>query len=162
MLEIYHNQKYNFLLKENTLDNIINRWKLNTRKFTKYNALDNMHINNKELILWDHRNLIIYLQNKKKELISEYFIWSHDQIISRTRIGNNFFIDGTFHTVPGFAQLLIFLFKDLIINEYIPCFYVLMSNRYEHLYNIVLKSIKDILTQNVLINLNIETIISDS
>ena len=162
LLDIYHKQKYNFILKENTLDNIINRWKLNTRKFTKYNALDNMYINNNELILWDHRNIVIYLQNKKKELTSEYFIWSHDQIISRARISNNFFIDGTFHTVPGFSQLLIILFKDLIINEYIPCFYILMSNRYEELYNIVLQSIKTILTQYDIINLNIETITSDS
>jgi len=37
-----------------------------------------------------------------------------------------------------------------------------MSNRYEELYNIVLQSIKTILTQYDIINLNIETITSDS
>ena len=39
--EIYNENKYNFNLKENTIKNIISRWKTNSLRFTKYNALDN-------------------------------------------------------------------------------------------------------------------------
>ena len=36
---IYNENNYNFALKENTIKNIIGRWKHNSLKFTKYNAL---------------------------------------------------------------------------------------------------------------------------
>ena len=41
LLNIYNKNKYNFKLKVNTVDNIINRWKSNSIKFTKYNAIEN-------------------------------------------------------------------------------------------------------------------------
>ena len=40
---IYNENKYNFLLKENTIKNIIGRWKNNSLKFTKYNAIENRY-----------------------------------------------------------------------------------------------------------------------
>lgn len=43
--------KYNFQLKENTIKNIIGRWKSNSLRFTKYNALENRYYKNNELIL---------------------------------------------------------------------------------------------------------------
>ena len=49
--EIYNENKYNFNLKENTIKNIISRWKTNSLRFTKYNALDNKFNKQKELIL---------------------------------------------------------------------------------------------------------------
>ena len=78
LLDIYNKEKCNFKLKENTIDNIINNWKSNSIKFSKYDALENYKNEENEIILWEHRTSIIYLPNKKKAIYSEYFIWSHD------------------------------------------------------------------------------------
>ena len=55
------------MLKENTIKNIIGRWKHNSLKFTKYNALEHRYNKNNELILWDYVNKVIYSSNKKKK-----------------------------------------------------------------------------------------------
>ena len=48
---IYNENHYYFQLKENTIKNIIGRWKSNSLRFTKYNAIENRYNKNKELIL---------------------------------------------------------------------------------------------------------------
>ena len=48
--EIYNENKQKFNLKENTIKNIISRWKTNSLRFTKYNALDNKFNKQKEFI----------------------------------------------------------------------------------------------------------------
>ena len=40
---IYNENKYNFHLKENTIKNIIGRWKNNSLRFTKYNSIENRY-----------------------------------------------------------------------------------------------------------------------
>ena len=82
-------------------------------------------------------------------------------MISHSRIAHHFFIDGTFHHPKNFQQLLIILFKDIIINEYIPCFFILMSHKNQQLYNLALQSVKTILTQYDIYTLKIETITTD-
>ena len=159
---IYNENNYNFALKENTIKNIIGRWKHNSLKFTKYNALEHRYNKNNELILWDYVNTVIYSSNKKNEIPSEYFIWSSNQMISRARISNHLFIDGTFHHPINFAQLLIILFKDVLLSQYIPCFYILMSNKSEILYDLIFKSIIRILTQNNLYHVTFQTITTDT
>ena len=72
------------------------------------------------------------------------------------------FIDATFHHPDKYSQLLIIIFKDIIISEYLPAFFILMSNKTEILYNQIFCSVKRILTQNNIYNLNIETITTDS
>ncbi len=61
--------KYNFQLKENTIKNIIGRWKSNSLRFTKYNALENRYYKNNELILWQYNKSTIYTSNKKIQYI---------------------------------------------------------------------------------------------
>ena len=63
---IYNENKYNFSLKENTIKNIIDNWKKNSLRFTKFNAIINNYNKNNELILWEHINTAIYVSNKKK------------------------------------------------------------------------------------------------
>ena len=82
MLQIYNENKYNFKLKENTIKNIIGRWKNISLRFTKYHAIENNLNKNGELILWDYTNTVIYTSNKKNPLSCEYFIWSTDPIIA--------------------------------------------------------------------------------
>ena len=64
--EIYNENKYDFKLKENTIKNIIGRWKLTSLRFTKYNAIENKYNKKGELILYDYSNTIIYISSKKK------------------------------------------------------------------------------------------------
>ena len=139
---IYNENKYSFKLKENTIKNIIGRWKANSLRFTKYNAIENKYNKNNELRLWEYNNSAIYISNKKNPINNEYFIWTSDQIIARARIANHLFIDGTFHHPINFTQLLIIIFKDIISSEYIPGFYILMSNKTEIIYDMVMKSLK--------------------
>ena len=83
--KIYNDNKYNFLLKPNTIKNIIGKWKSNSVRFTKINAIINQYNKEGELILWEHTNTVIYLSNKKNPLPSEYYIWSCNSMISRAR-----------------------------------------------------------------------------
>ena len=83
-------------------------------------------------------------------------------MIARTRISNHLFIDGTFHHPINYSELLIILFKDRIISQYIPCFYILMSNKTEILYDLVFKSVLRIMTQNKLYHIDFKTITTDT
>ena len=56
----------------------------------------------------------------------------------------------------------IIIFKDIISSDYIPGFYILMSNKTEIIYDMVFKSLKKILTQNGIYPLNIKTITTDT
>ena len=116
--EIYNENKYNFKLKENTIKNIIGRWKNNSLRFTKYSAIENKNNKKGELRLYDYTNTIIYTSNKKNPISAEYFIWTSDQIIARIRKCKHFFIDSTFHHPKNYTQLMIIIFKDFITSEY--------------------------------------------
>ena len=160
--DIYNNNNYNFKLKETTIKNIIGRWKQNSLRFTKYNAIENKKNKNGDLILWDYQNTFIYLSNKKNPVNAEYYIWTSDQIIARCRQTHHLFIDATFHHPKDFTQLLIIIFKDIISSKYYPGFFILMSNKTEILYDLIFKSVKRILTQFNLYKLQIESITTDS
>ena len=121
----------------------------------------NIYNDKKELILWDHGNPIIYTSEKLNPIPSEYFIWSHNSLIARTRYSNNLYIDGTYHHPKDFAVLIVILFKDIITKERFPCFFILLSNTKEQLYLIVLKSIRNIISQNNIYKLNLSTITTD-
>ena len=54
------------------------------------------------------------------------------------------------------------IFKDIIGADYIPGFYILMSNKTEILYNMVFKSLIKILTQNNIYKLELKTITTDT
>ena len=77
---IYNKNKYNFLLKQNLIKNIIGKWKSNSLRFTKFKTITNQYKKDGELILLDDTNTIIYL-NKKNLIPSEYYIWSCNAMI---------------------------------------------------------------------------------
>ena len=134
---IFNEIKYDFLLKENTIKNIIGRWKKNSLRFTKYNAIENRNNKNNELILWEYNNNAILASIKKNLFPIEYFIWTSNQMIERARLSKHLFIDATFHHPIGFAQLLITIIKEVVSSEYMPCFFILMSNKTEILYDMI-------------------------
>ena len=63
--ELYNESNYDFKLKENTIKNIIGRWKLTSLRFTKYSAIENKYNKKGELILFNYTNTIIYTSSKK-------------------------------------------------------------------------------------------------
>ena len=50
-------------------------------------------------------------------------------------------IDSTFHNPINYEQLLVVLFKEIIISQMLPGFFILMSHKNEILYDIIFKSI---------------------
>ena len=75
---------YKFAFKENTIKNIIGRWKHNSLKFTKYNALELRYNKNNELILWYYVNTVIYSSSKKIKfrqniLFGQVIKWYHEK-----------------------------------------------------------------------------------
>ena len=83
-------------------------------------------------------------------------------MIARERKSFYYFIDPTWHRPKGYAQLFIILFKDNIIKEKIPLFFILMSNKKEESYKRVFNSIIEILTQNFIYDLPLKSITTDS
>ena len=160
--QIYNENKYNFKLKENTIKNIIGRWKNNSLRFTKYSAIENKRNKKGELRLFDYTNTTIYTSNKKNPITAEYFIWTSDQIISRLRKSKHLFIDSTFHHPKYYSQLMIIIFKDFITSEYYPGLFVLMSNKTEILYDLIFKSINRLISQQDIYELDIDTITTDT
>ena len=160
--ELYNESNYDFKLKDNTIKNIIGRWKLTSLRFTKYSAIENKYNKKGDLILFDYSNTIIYTSSKKNPLNSEYFIWSSDSIIARIRKSNHLFIDATFHHPKDYSQLLIIIFKDFISSEYYPGFFILMSNKTEILYDLIFKSLIRIITQQNIYDISFRTITTDT
>ena len=131
----YNNKKYKFAINNNLLSNIISKWKIKTNKFTKYSIFDNKYDYQNQLILREYR--VIYSPHKhKKNLFNEYIIWGNNENIKRFRKTKNIFIDGTFHHPPGFLQMIIIMYKDIITDLKIPGFYILSFNsNYSNSYN---------------------------
>ena len=102
------------------------------------------------------------LVTKKIPLLQNIFIWSTESIISRARVANHLFVDATFHHPKDYEELIIIIFKDIIIHDYLPGFYILVSNKSEQMYDIVLRTIYRILSQNNMYMLNIKTITTDT
>ena len=115
-----------------------------------------------ELILWKYKTLFLYTKNKSKPFKAEYFIWLLDNIIARGRISFYYFFVGTWYTPPDYAQLFIILFKDSIIKEKLPLFFILMSHIYEELYYKIFVSVFEILSQNYICELPLKSITADT
>ena len=71
---IYNENKYNFLLKENTIKNIVGRWKKDSLRFTIFNAIIIKYNKKNKLILWDQGNTILYVSIKKIDYCRIYYL----------------------------------------------------------------------------------------
>ena len=125
-------------------NNIIQKWKNNSIKFTKYQCLENPYDNEKELYLREHIVKYTYLKKKENIIQIEYFIWANDVNISHIRKSKNIFLDATFHVPYAFSQCLILLYKDIITGEKYPGIYTVMNKKNYKIYILVLESIYNI------------------
>jgi hypothetical protein len=78
------------------------------------------------------------------------------------RESDQYHFDTTWYKPNGFSQILIWLFHDSISLEKIAGVYVIMNCKYEILYTKIFKSIKNILTQNNILELKVKYLNSDS
>ena len=100
------------------------------------------------------------LYNKTEKL--EYIIWANEENLRRIRLSHYLFIDGTFHHPIEFKQLLIIMYHDIVSDLNIPGIYILINGKSEKFYDIAFQSVIDIITDYDKININIDTIVTDS
>ena len=162
MKKIYNNHSYTFPLDNNLISNIISKWKNSSVNFTKYTCLKNQYDYNKNLILREFRTVNLEADNKKSILQLDYIIWCNNENLKRIRKSHHLYIDATFHHPPDYKQLLIIMYKDIITNLKIPAFYILMNGKKEIFYNIVFESIINIITDFRKIDIEINSVVSDS
>ena len=122
---LYNDKKYtfDFSMNDNMLSNIITKWKNNNMRFTKASILSEIKDYNNRLILREYRIIPLEFGNRKlRKNHLEYVIWANSENILRLKVSKNLFIDDTFHHTKEFYQLLIIMYKDIIINLKIPFF----------------------------------------
>ena len=81
-----------------------------------------------------------------QQILFESFIFGNDFFLQKFRNSENLFIDGAFHIVPEFIQLLIIMYLDKEIKRKIPALFVLMNSKCENTYLVVLTSFIELLS----------------
>ena len=160
--DIYNEHKFTFSLNDNTLSNIITKWKNTTFKYNKTTILFNRYDYENSLILRDYITIYIETDKRKKPINIECTIWGNDENIGRMRKSKHYFIDVKFRHPPEFSQLLIVIYRDIISELKIPGLYYLMNNKIEVSYDIIFNSIINIIKQFRIYDLDIVTIVTDS
>ena len=137
---ILNKYKLDCKMTENKIKNMIQKWKLNSQKFTKFLFLTDIKTFDDQNLLQNHS--CKYFTYKNKRIFFEYYIWGNDFFINRCRLSNYIFIDGTFHVPPVFTETLIIMYYDNNIEKKIPAFYILMNSKTECAYNEIFKILK--------------------
>ena len=158
--KIYNSNNYDFPINNNIMSNIITNWKNKSNRFNKASVLDNKFDYNNRLIFREFRSILV--EHKKKYMNLEYIIWANDENIQRIRKSHHLYIDGTFHHPKEFSQMIIIMYKDIITDQKIPGFYILINGKLEIFYDILFQSLINIITNNNKIELLIESIVTDS
>ena len=100
--KIYNQNKYNFLLTDNMLSNLINNWKNHSNRFTKLSLFDNQFFYENRLILREYRIIPIEENHKRSTASYEYVIYGNHEHIIRMRESKHFFIKEYFITPQNF------------------------------------------------------------
>ena len=122
--EIYKENKYNFPINDNRLNNIISSWKQSSNKFNKNTIFENEADYKGKHILKEYKLFYQHEHKKQKLIKNEYIIWSNSENIMRIGKSKILFIDSTFHQPPDFELLLILMYKDYIKYEKIVVMYL--------------------------------------
>ena len=71
---LYNETTYSFELKDNTINYIIKKWKINSTKFSKYSALDNIKNKLGELI-YGNMKPYFYIQKTRLNLLKQNILY---------------------------------------------------------------------------------------
>ena len=100
-------------------------------------------------------------ESKSTNKFLEYIIWGNSENIIWLKASKHIFLDGTFYHPPGFYQMLIIMYKDIITDLKIPALYILLNSKKEILYEIVFQKVINNILQETVSNLQYETIVTD-
>ena len=84
-----------------------------------------------------------YDKNKSCPNLNKFAIWIDEINISLIRKSLNLFIDDTWYKPDDFKQILIILYKDIIINENILVCYIIVINKKFFIYKKALEAFKN-------------------
>ena len=133
-------------------------------KFNQYTIFSKENKKNKEgeIFLREYKYFYSYIENKNEPILHQYAIWIDELNISHIRNSEHLFINCTWYSPNGYAQILIILHKDKIINEKIPGCFIITNNKKYDKYLEVLNAFNKIMTQNGVFDFNLSSITTDS
>ena len=94
----------------------------------------------------DYCNTYIYENNGKKIHNHEHIIFISDFQINKIIESPHLYFDGTFVYPKEFAQMIIVLYYDTLINKRALGAFILLNNKKENSYLIIFQSFKHIIT----------------
>ena len=161
IMKIYKNYESYFELDNKEINTIINNFKRDSIKFTKNFIFINNKDNKGNNLLQSYNYFLIYNEKKQKPIICEYAIWSNNIMIAHIREAECLFIDGTWYKPPGFCQIIVIMFKDIITKEKYPGMFIVSNNKLQEIYEKIFNNVYNILTQNSKYAIKTKYIITD-
>ena len=154
---LYYKIKCSFEIKKNTLKNIYNSWKKNSRVFTKFSAIENNMTKDNNFFMRDYSNTLLYNKTGKNQFIHEHMIFISNFFIRKLNSAKHWYVDGTFVYPNDFSQLIVILYKEEKLNRRFPGLFALINNKKYEGYLYMFKRIKSILTIEDTENLGLES-----
>ena len=159
--KIYNEKKRDFPLDIEKLKNMINNWKSKSNKFNKYTIFENNIIDGNNHILRVYNYYLFFTEKNKTIKTGEYAIWVDDNAIAHMRQSEHYQFDSTWYKPTGFSQILIGLYRDPITFEKYPGCYIIMNYKFENIYIKIFQAIKNILTQDNILELKLKYLTTD-
>ena len=156
------NNKFNFTLKKSTLDNIYYPWRTNSKIFSCFSIFDNVKTFDDEMFLRDERTCYINdIYNNNKFYWHKHILWISPLYIKILQESDHLYIDCTYISTKEYYQMLVIMAYNVLLDMKIPCAYILLNNKLQNSYEIVLNNIKNIITENNTFKINLISISHD-
>ena len=139
-------KKFSFNLKANTIKNIFYSWKSTNNIFKWPMIFDNDKTLDGNIFMKNQVYKILYDDKNDKNIKHMYINYISDFFINILRNINHIYVDGTFICPNNFAQMLIVLGYDPIVEKKYPLSFILINNKNQLGYECTLKNFKDIIT----------------
>ena len=103
----------------------------------------------------------IYPKSINKPFLHRHIIWCSPFFIKKLQLTHHIYLDRTFIHPNNFKQLLVVLIYDEGTKSRYPAAYILLNSKLLQSYLISLNSLKNIITKNGSIKLNLKSITVD-
>ena len=125
--------------------------------FTKYSALQNPLTNGNNSFSKDYYSSYLYNKSGKSHYLHEHMIFISNHFINKISKSEHIYIDGTFLYPSGFIRLIVILYREENTGTIYPGLYALINNKKFEGYKIFFYRIKNILTIENSIELNLKS-----
>ena len=155
----YKDYKHYIIKNPNIIKNIYYRY-INTSSSLDLNLLKSNSKTIDDNLFF--RELIYFqdISDESKNILIG-IIYATNKNINRLAAAEHWYLDGTFIHPPGFRQILLIMYLDIITNKTIPGVFCLLNSKKEILYSKVLDSVKNIITSNNNIEINLKSVTLD-